>query len=137
MTYSQFERLGVNMKSKYGPPPALPRTNIRRITPNVTLLEPLSRQGHGPGLVILVSESGVVNGESPTRIEDGVPSPLMKWAEESYTVVEVTQKALFCETDPLKLALTALAACHTTKPKHTVGILSIVNPVISPQIPLQ
>jgi carboxymethylenebutenolidase len=126
-----------NMESKYGPLPVLPKTTLRRITTNITLLEPLSRRGSGPGLVILVSESGAVDGASATRIEHGVPSPLMKWAEESYTVVEIAQEALLRETDPLKLALTELAACQTTEPKHAVGIISAENPVIQLHMTLQ
>lgn len=117
------------MESKYGQPPVLPRTTLRRITPNITLLEPLSRRGCGPGLVVLVSESGAVDGASATKIEHGIPCPLMKWAEESYTVVEITQEALFREIDPLKLALTELAACETTEPKNAVGIISTKNPI--------
>lgn len=127
----------VNMESKHGEPPVLPRTTLRRITPNITLLEPLSRRGYGPGLVILVSESGAVDGVSATRIENGIPGPLMKWAEESYTVVEITQEALFRETDPLKLALTELAACETTEPKNVVGIISTENPIHEHHITLQ
>lgn len=119
----------VNMESKYSQPPVLPRTILRRITPNITLLQPLSRRGCGPGLVILVSESGAVDDASATRIENGIPCPLMKWAEESYTVVEITQEALFRESDPLKLALTELAACKTTEPKSAVGIISTESPV--------
>lgn len=118
------------MDSKYGPPPILPKTTLKRITPNITLLEPLSRRGCGPGLVLLVSESGAVDGASATRIEHGVPAPLMKWAEESYTVVEITQEALLRETDPLEAALTALAGCQTTEPKDAVGLISAENPVI-------
>lgn len=111
------------MESKYGSTPVSPRTNLKKITPGITLLEPLSRRGQGPGLVILVQESGLVDDASITRIEHGIPSPLMKWAEESYTVVEITQLALKHEPSALKLALAELVECHTTVPKRAVGII--------------
>lgn len=111
------------MESKYGSTPVAPRTTLKKIASHITLLEPLSRRGQGPGLVILVQESGLIDDASTTRIERGIPSPLMKWAEESYTVVEITQLALEHEPSALKLALAELARCHTTVPKHAVGII--------------
>lgn len=115
------------MESKYGSTPVSPRTTIKKITPHITLLEPLSRRGQGPGLLVIVQESGLIDDASTTRIERGIPSPLMKWAEESYTVVEITQHALEHEPNALELALAELAACHTTVPKHAVGIICTGN----------
>lgn len=111
------------MESKYGSIPVSPQTTLKKITLNVTLLQPLSRRGQGPGLVILVKESGLIEDTSTTRIERGIPSPLMKWAEESYTVVEITQHALEHESSALGSALAALEACQTTVPKNSVGII--------------
>ncbi|KAG6363024.1 hypothetical protein INS49_008119 [Diaporthe citri] len=111
------------MESKYGSTPVAPRTTLKKIASHITLLEPLSRRGQGPGLVVLVQESGLIDDASTTRIERGIPSPSMKWAEESYTVVEITQLALEHEPSALKLALAGLEGCHTTVPKHSVGII--------------
>lgn len=111
------------MESKYGSTPFTPQTTLKKIASHITLLEPLSRRGQGPGLVILVQESGLIDDASTTRIERGIPSPLMKWAEESYTVVEITKLALEHEPSALQLALAELARCNTTVPKDAVGII--------------
>ena len=74
-------------------PLPLPATSLTRLAPGVILSQPLSRKGSGPGLIVLVSQSGATN-DTSLRIENGVPSPLMKWGEESYTVVELLEEAV-------------------------------------------
>jgi carboxymethylenebutenolidase len=104
-------------------PPPLPKTKLTGIKPGITILDPLSRRGEGPGLLVLVEESGVLGDASDTRIERGIPCPLMKWAEEGYTVVEITQISLEREPDALKLALAELAKSPVVVPKHAFGII--------------
>ena len=58
------------------------------------------------------------------RIENGVPSPLTKWAEESYTVVEITAKAFEGSADPLKAAVEKLNASTVCEPKGKIGLVS-------------
>ncbi|KAF5853669.1 hypothetical protein GGP41_006456 [Bipolaris sorokiniana] len=89
-------------------PLPLPVTSLTRLAPGVILSQPLSRKGSGPGLIVLVNQSGATN-DTTLRIENGVPSPLMKWGEESYTVVELLEEAFFEGKDPISLAVSELS----------------------------
>ncbi|CCF44727.1 carboxymethylenebutenolidase [Colletotrichum higginsianum] len=51
----------------------------------VTIQSPLSRRGHGPGLLILV-EQGIDLSKHDTILD---PPPAQKWAEEGYAVAQV------------------------------------------------
>lgn len=56
------------------------------ISPTLTLQPPLSRRGHGPGLVLLVDPSlDLANCHDKTLN----PPPLQKWAEEGYAVAQL------------------------------------------------
>lgn len=110
------------MQSKYEQLPFLPKTVLQVVGHGITLVQPLSRRGFGPGIVVLVPESGT-SGDSVLRIDDGVPSPLMKWAEEGYVVVEVTEAALAASPDALALALGELERNDATVPKNVVGLV--------------
>ncbi|GAA6019528.1 hypothetical protein JCM10207_003733 [Rhodosporidiobolus poonsookiae] len=76
--------------------PLLPMPSAQPVAlaPNVKLLAPLSRRGHGPGLVLVVppsppsSSSASFAEEAQAKPLD--PLPLVKWAEEGYTVLQVT-----------------------------------------------
>ncbi|KAI1169455.1 hypothetical protein F4777DRAFT_228483 [Nemania sp. FL0916] len=81
-------------------PVPLPSAPIITLSANATLQPPLTRRGHGPGLIITLSEDLLrpVN-EPPT--EDGSesdsrspktldPPPQKKWAEEGYAVVQLS-----------------------------------------------
>lgn len=52
----------------------------------VTIQPPLSRRGHGPGLIIVVEEG--INLSKHDKILD--PPPSQKWAEEGYAVAQIT-----------------------------------------------
>ncbi|RAK71443.1 LEA domain protein [Aspergillus fijiensis CBS 313.89] len=85
---------------------SLPSINLTRLGPGISFLLPLSRRGHGPGLILLVP-----NTDHSLDIIDGVPSPLIKWAEEGYSVVEVQEQALAGGGhDAFTIALDALVA---------------------------
>ena len=91
------------------PPNPLPAPQLREIRPGVSLLPPLSRRGHGPGLVVLTPTS-----ENLLEIKDGVPSVLIKWAEEGYTVVQI-DGSTFATVDSgnaLSEALEAMRQCE-------------------------
>jgi carboxymethylenebutenolidase len=111
------------MQSKYDTLPFLPATTIRPICPGITILHPLSRRGQGPGMIVLVPETGVTSNNSDLRIEHGVPAPIMKWAEEGYTVAEITRAALTSSSDALKVALRELEQTPTTVPRGVVGLV--------------
>jgi carboxymethylenebutenolidase len=109
--------------SKYDVLPFLPETKLREHSPGITLLNPLSRRGHGPGLIVLVSETGVKDASS-LRIESGVPSPLMKWGEEGYSVVEITEATLTASPQAaIQTARTILEESDATQPKNAVGLI--------------
>ncbi|KAM0317299.1 hypothetical protein ACHAPQ_011071 [Fusarium lateritium] len=90
------------------PPKPLPTPQLKVVRPGISLLPPLSRRGHGPGLVVLTPTS-----EDVLRIKDGVPSVLIKWAEEGYTVVQI-ESSVFEGTSSQSViaeALEALTQC--------------------------
>ncbi|KAM5350839.1 hypothetical protein ACJ41O_007344 [Fusarium nematophilum] len=115
------------MNSKYDTLPFLPETRLKQFAPGLTILQPLSRRGSGPGLIILASSSGLADA-STLAIENGVPSPLMKWGEEGYTVVEITEAALTRPDDAIRWALEELDTCSTTEPKAVVGLIVAYAP---------
>ncbi|RVX67465.1 hypothetical protein B0A52_08818 [Exophiala mesophila] len=102
------------------PPAALPEAKLSRLETGISLLPPLSRRGYGPGLIILVPDT--LEGSQLT-ITEGVPSPMLKWAEEGYAVVEVVAAALEKSSDVLTRALQVLQGCDACTPKDKVGIV--------------
>ncbi|PGG97073.1 hypothetical protein AJ79_09346 [Helicocarpus griseus UAMH5409] len=66
-------------------PAPLPSAPPKQLGPNLTLQPPLSRRGHGPGLLLLLPDNIVLDKSKETLD----PPPLQKWAEEGYAVVEV------------------------------------------------
>lgn len=100
------------------PPPPLPTPVLTAVLPGVSLLQPLSRRGTGPGMIILVTDYS-----DSLAITDGVPSPLVKWAEEGYTVVEIKAEALKSTgTDPIRSAIETLYECDVCEPKDKIGL---------------
>lgn len=102
------------------PPPPLPSPELTEVTPGVSLLRPLSRRGTGPGVIILTADY-----DDSLAIREGVPSPLVKWAEEGYTVVEIQARALSAGEGAqlIKSAVEALAGCEKCEPKDKVGLV--------------
>ncbi|KAG5794385.1 hypothetical protein H9Q69_006584 [Fusarium xylarioides] len=111
------------MENNFSEPPVLPATRLRSPTANLTILEPLSRRGFGPGLIILDPETGKATSDT-LRIEGCVPSPLMKWAEEGYTVAEITEAGLANPGEALSQVLKELEATKSTEPKNVVGVIA-------------
>ncbi|CAI7629717.1 unnamed protein product [Penicillium glandicola] len=106
-------------QNKADEPSTLPQVKLTELGPGQTLLNPLSRKGVGPGLIILTSSIA----PGGVHLEDGVPSPQMKWGEEGYTVVEIRDVVDDGSQDPIKLALEALAHSETCQPKEQVGLV--------------
>lgn len=102
------------------PPAPLPEAKLSEPDTGISLLPPLSRRGHGPGLVILVPDT--LKGSQLT-ITQGVPSPILKWAEEGYAVVEIVATALEKSSGVLARALQVLQDCDACTPKDKVGIV--------------
>ncbi|KAF4973609.1 hypothetical protein FSARC_149 [Fusarium sarcochroum] len=102
------------------PPAPLPKAAPQSISEGVTLLPPLSRLGHGPGLVILHPDS-----DKSLDIIEGVPSALIKWAEEGYAVVEIQAKAFERNANEvLGDALKALMSCDKLDPDSKIGLIA-------------
>lgn len=101
------------------PAPPLPSPVLTAVLPGVSLLQPLSRRGTGPGMIVLAADYG---GDS-LAITEGVPSPLVKWAEEGYTVVEIKAEALKAGgSDPIRSAIETLYECDVCEPKDKIGL---------------
>ncbi|RGP65389.1 carboxymethylenebutenolidase [Fusarium sporotrichioides] len=101
------------------PPKPIPIPQLKAVRPGVSLLPPLSRRGHGPGLVVLTPTS-----EHLLKIEDGVPSVLIKWAEEGYTVVQIDASAFENgnSVDILREALENMRQCDKYEGK--IGLVA-------------
>ncbi|KAF4974590.1 hypothetical protein FZEAL_8517 [Fusarium zealandicum] len=101
-------------------PAPLPRPQLKVIRPGLSLLPPLSRRGHGPGLIILTLAS-----PDPLKIDEGVPSALVKWAEEGYTVAQIDSTAFenAQSLDVVDEAVVALKQCDDCD-KGTIGLVA-------------
>lgn len=69
------------------PPPPPPAAPLVHLAPNIVLQPPLSRRGHGPGLIIFVPASYAEFQKQNDTLD---PEPLQKWAEEGYAVVKIS-----------------------------------------------
>ncbi|EON97263.1 putative lea domain protein [Phaeoacremonium minimum UCRPA7] len=87
----------------------------------ISILPPLTRRGHGPGLILLVPDA-----DEQMKIAEGVPSHLVKWAEEGYTVVEIQIQAIKDggATNALSIALKALWSDERCQPEERIGIVA-------------
>src|SRR5690242_5896984 len=102
------------------PPAPLPSINLKVLRPGLSLLYPLSRRGHGPGLIVLSATT-----EDPLAFYEGVPSSLVKWAEEGYAVVQI-EAAAFEGKDSgvvLKEAIDILKECEKCDLGDKVGLV--------------
>lgn len=107
-----------------GPPKPVPPQQPEKVAKGITLLRPLSRKGHGPGLIILAPPAQD-NNNPPTsskEIQNGIPSLRMKWAEEGYCVVQIQPHAS-PSSSVLQIAVQALQACAECEPKEKMGIV--------------
>lgn len=112
-----------------GPPKPVPPQKPEEIAEGITLLRPLSRKGHGPGLIILAPPAQD-NNNPPTsskEIQNGIPSLRMKWAEEGYCVAQIQPHACSSSSSSsssvLQIAVQALQACAECEPKEKMGII--------------
>jgi carboxymethylenebutenolidase len=101
-------------------PVPLPSAPVVQLAPHLILQPPLTRRGHGPGLILLVPNS-------ITALESDSldPKPLQKWAEEGYAVVQVeAQDSGFDITRDLKTAIEALVALPACDETEKIGLIS-------------
>lgn len=102
------------------PPPPLPEPRLQTIGAGLRLLPPLSRLGHGPGMLLLVADSET---DTPLTIDNGVPGSLIKWAEEGFTVVEIKASALSKGSNVIHTAIEALKQCAECDYDAKVGVV--------------
>lgn len=113
---------GTNGVNGHSDAPVLPQPHLTSISPDLALLEPLSRLGHGPGLILLVPAT--VAHEDNVAIKEGVPSVMMKWAEEGYAVVQIHDQLLHDGAGAaLNTALEALARCPSCDQSDKIGLV--------------
>lgn len=90
------------------------------MSPSITIQPPLSRRGHGPGLIILV-EAGL-NLAKHDKILD--PPPAQKWAEEGYAVAQVVvAPGLANIPNDITLAIARLKALESCDDKDKFGVI--------------
>lgn len=103
----------------YQAPEPLPPPSVLKIGPGLLLVSPLSRRGHGPGIFVLVEKTS-----SGLALDHGVPSPTRKWAEEGYTVVEITEDAFQDSSpSPFEAAQVAFDTSTFCEPKSPAGLV--------------
>jgi carboxymethylenebutenolidase len=64
----------------------LPSAKPATVSSNVVVQPPLTRRGHGPGLILLVPTGLDLSGSEKTLD----PPPLQKWSEEGFAVAQIT-----------------------------------------------
>ncbi|KAF5333576.1 hypothetical protein D9611_002291 [Ephemerocybe angulata] len=69
-------------------PVPLPNAPIRRVTDVLSVQPPLSRRGHGPGIVMFLPDD--VPAAGGQKLLD--PGPVQKWAEEGFAVAFATAR---------------------------------------------
>ncbi|OAA64021.1 LEA domain protein [Cordyceps fumosorosea ARSEF 2679] len=104
------------------PPAPLPSAPLQRLATGISLQPPLTRRGFGPGLIILTT--GDEYDEEVTHRDDA-PTPVLKWAEEGYAVVQISAAAIASSgaEKASSVAVQALNRCDACKPKDKVGIV--------------
>jgi carboxymethylenebutenolidase len=101
------------------PPPPLPVVEFRQLEDGVTILPPLVRRGTGPPLIILAP-----NNNDAEKIVEGVPSNMIKWAEEGFTVAEIQQQALEIDAaGALMRSIEAIRGNSKCEPKEKIGLV--------------
>lgn len=100
------------------PPPSLPQSKPQDVGVGLRLLPPLSRLGHGPGIILLPQDSG-----DSLAIINGVPGSLIKWAEEGFAVIEIQPTALAGDGNAFKEAVEALKSCDQCDYNGKVGVV--------------
>ncbi|KAI2610506.1 hypothetical protein GGR54DRAFT_618188 [Hypoxylon sp. NC1633] len=98
---------------------AQPNTQLN-IDLYLTIADPLTRRGHGPGLLLLVDEE-LDLGKHEKTLD---PPPLHKWAEEGFAVAQLrVARSGISIPDGLRLALSELAKLATCNQSDKIGII--------------
>ncbi|KAF8519735.1 NTF2-like protein [Hysterangium stoloniferum] len=117
-------------KSPEEHPVSLPSAPLVKLRQNFVLQPPLSRRGHGPGLVAFLPNNIPDNTNNSSR--DSIPTsldpePVQKWAEESFAVVGITYSEGEDIKAALELAISTLINLSTVDIKDKIGILEYLQ----------
>lgn len=112
----------------------LPQAELLSISPHVSLLPPLSRRGDGPGLIAVLPKETPAYKQGGVVCEDGIPPPLLKWAEEGFAVVEIREEALDVGDDVQRVFDAAVAALRECETCHIDDGIGLVGRLPSPSL---
>ena len=107
-------------------PVKLPTADLVNVDDHVSLLPPLSRRGYGPGLIIVLPEDAPRYTQGGIVCEDGIPPPLLKWAEEGFAVVEIRGSAFKTTAavqEVFAKATAALESCEACPDGSGIGLI--------------
>ncbi|KAI1463744.1 carboxymethylenebutenolidase [Daldinia caldariorum] len=93
-------------------------------SPNLTIQPPLSRRGHGPGLLLLLDAE--LDLRKHERTLD--PPPLHKWAEEGFAVAQlrITKSDAISIRDGIRSALSALLELPSCDQAKKIGVIAYI-----------
>lgn len=112
------------------PPAPLPSAKLQVLKPGISLQPPLTRLGVGPGIILLTTQD--VYDEQVTQRDDA-PTAVLKWAEEGYTVFQVSVAAVQFSnvTNIFEDAMKAFEQCEACQPKNKIGLVCRFNRITS------
>ncbi|KAI1921718.1 hypothetical protein LOZ58_004215 [Ophidiomyces ophidiicola] len=99
----------------------LPSATATVLSTGITLQPPLSRRGHGPGLIVVVP-GGFEFAENQMTLD---PAPQQKWAEEGYAVAQIELSTKLDELslkDAIKTAANGLTALSELYDSSVIGL---------------
>jgi carboxymethylenebutenolidase len=115
-------------------PVPLPSAPLQRLADNVVLQLPLSRRGHGPGLIIFLPSNSVLSLRPSSEKKPLDPEPVRKWAEEGFAVIGIHSGGLPVN-ETFALGLDALASLESCDTKDKIGVIVYDQGVIPTLIP--
>ncbi|KAF3392808.1 hypothetical protein F1880_008513 [Penicillium rolfsii] len=99
----------------------LPDAKPVKLTNSLTIHAPLSRRGHGPGIIIIRADTAASEKHERATLD---PEPLQKWAEESFTVAQVTVSSDHITVkEELRHAINALSEHEKCDKKTGFGLI--------------
>jgi carboxymethylenebutenolidase len=104
------------------PPAPLPSAKLQVLRPGVSLQPPLTRLGSGPGIILFTTDD--IYDEEVTQRDDA-PTAVLKWAEEGYTVFQISATSIESSElgKVLNEAVEAFERCDACQPKTKVGLV--------------
>lgn len=105
-------------------PVRLPDAPLKELGPGIKLQPPLSRRGHGPGIIVVLPSRLSLRPHAKVGLKTPLdPDPVQKWAEEGFAVVGVQLSANSDITETLAVAIAGLESCPEVDNKGHHGVL--------------